>query len=504
MEEKGGEKKESSMHHPEHHSEHPEHITHHKKKLNIKRIALFAGILIVIIIAIFLSQKFFGTGKTQILTLDYKIYSGETVFEQKSDNFTKGSASSALGFASDKFDKEIASMKIGETKTVTLEAKDAYGAYDPTLVNEMNRTEKIERKTELNRTADISIDSFKQVFDEEPVVNKEYSLSGVVWKYKVLSIDIVNNKTKIQALANIGDKLASGIEGVDRIVVSVTSDKIITMLQGEKQLIPADYGNVELYFDNTYMYFKLNPFTDKEITVGEYKGYVTKLTEDKITIDGNHPFADKTVSVDVKLVAITESAAATSKKTIAGAPLMQVFIMSHCPYGTQIVKGLLPVWEKFQNKANIELRFVSYTMHGDQEELDNKRIICIREEQYSKLLAYLDCFVYGAGDEAGSQTCIAQTGVNKASLDSCVASKADAYMAEDKKLNTQYDVQGSPTIIIDGTEANIYPRDPQSVATALCAAFKTKPAECSQTFSTTNPSAGFGGGTGGTSGGSCG
>ena len=195
----------------------------------------------------------------------------------------------------------------------------------------------------------------------------------------------------------------------------------------------------------------------------------------------------------------------TGAVTKNNGPTMQVFIMSHCPYGTQIVKGVLPVWEKMGNVANIELRFVSYTMHGAQEDLDNSRIICIREEQNAKLLKYLNCFVSGDGSESSSQDCISQIGIDKAKLESCVASRVSGYYDKDKALNTQYDVQGSPTIILNGKEASIYPRDPQSIATALCEAFTgSKPSACSQSFSTTNPSPGFGTSSGGGgSGGSC-
>ena len=78
-------------------------------------------------------------------------------------------------------------------------------------------------------------------------------------------------------------------------------------------------------------------------------------------------------------------------------------------------------------------------------------------------------------------------------------------MKADKELNTKYGVQGSPTVILDGKEASIYPRDPATVAKALCDAFTSnKPSECSLTFSTTNPSAGFGTGSSTSSEASCG
>jgi len=147
-------------------------------------------------------------------------------------------------------------------------------------------------------------------------------------------------------------------------------------------------------------------------------------------------------------------------------------------------------------------------MHGAQEDLDNNRIMCIREEQSAKLIDYLDCYVHADGTEAGAQSCIAEIGIDKTKLDSCVANNAAGYYAIDKELNTQYNVQGSPTVIIDGKEASVYPRDPASVAKALCDAYTgNKPSECSQNFSTINPAAGFGpDGTSGSSGsgGSCG
>jgi glutaredoxin len=234
------------------------------------------------------------------------------------------------------------------------------------------------------------------------------------------------------------------------------------------------------------------------------KASVKEIKDTIILLDANSDLAGKKVIVTVKVISRSKekSAAATGASVVDGAPTMQVFIMSHCPYGTQILKGLIPVMEKFNGKANVELRFVSYTMHGAQEELDNKRIICMREEQSSKLTDYLNCYVSGSGSEEDTQKCIAK--VDKAKLDSCVASKADTYLEADKALNTEYGVQGSPTIVINGKEASIG-RDSQSLATALCNAFTgSKPSVCSETFSTTSPSPGFGTSASSSSGGSCG
>jgi hypothetical protein len=45
-------------------------------------------------------------------------------------------------------------------------------------------------------------------------------------------------------------------------------------------------------------------------------------------------------------------------------PDVDVFVMSYCPFGTQIEKGLLPVWDLLGDKINLNIRFVDYAMHG--------------------------------------------------------------------------------------------------------------------------------------------
>ena len=62
------------------------------------------------------------------------------------------------------------------------------------------------------------------------------------------------------------------------------------------------------------------------------------------------------------------------------------------------------------------------------------------------------------------------------------------YDAENKK----YGVQGSPTLVINGEQADTG-RDAQSLLAAICSAFDDKPAECKTDLSSAgNPAPGFG------------
>lgn len=196
-------------------------------------------------------------------------------------------------------------------------------------------------------------------------------------------------------------------------------------------------------------------------------------------------------------------------------PIVEVFVMSYCPFGLQMEKAVLPAWELLKNKADISIKFVSYAMHGLKEVEENTRQYCIATEQADKYIAYLKCFT-GKDDFA---SCLKEAKVSESKMNACVS-------ATDKKfgtivkyndqstwlsgrypvypvhadLNTKYGVQGSPTLIINGVEASVG-RTPEAVKQAICAAFNSAPSECGTTLSAASPVAGFGTGTGAATGG---
>ncbi len=472
-----------------------------KKKNNKTLIFIIIAVILVIAITLILFLPKSGPGTTiERYNISYSIYSQNVLADYGNSLFTKGSVARTIGLASDKLDEEISSMTPGEEKNITLEPKDAYGDYDPELNFTYPKIEKQDRTNEMNKTTWVAITDFTQAFGEQPVLNQEYNLSGAPWPYKVLELNSTDVKISQEAVLNqeipFGDFYYK--------IVEVTPEKITLKMFGNDTVISTDTGDYIINFTTDEIITTYVPQIGSRVTLTGYpEALVLGMNSTNVFLDANDPNAGKTITIEVKLIEIkkeTISSSGNAIKHIEGAPTLQFFIMSHCPYGTQMAKGVIPVWEKFKNKANIELRFVSYTMHGPQEDLDNNRLICIREEQNAKLIDYLKCFVYGDGSEASSQSCLASTGIDTGKLDSCLSSKVTGYMKEDTALNTQYRVQGSPTVIINGEEVSVYPRDPQSVANALCDAFTSKPSECSLSFDTTNPSPGFGGGSASSSG----
>lgn len=457
-----------------------------KRRINKKNLFIFVGIAVLIILALFFILKKPVEGK-ELLNITYSIkLENGTVIDSGTRLFEAGNIAYALGFKTDKLDKEIATMKEGEERNITLMPEDAYGIYNESLRFVYNRTEKTERESEMNKTQTLSIDDFKRLFNEQPEINKSYTLPGIPWPLKVIE----KNETHVtlEHQAQVNDEVPAFLFSYR--VVNITEDKIVLRLEGNNTVIPMQYGNLEINFTDNYVITTLTPTLNEWIELPlRPKAKVIGLNETHILLDANDELAGKTVIVSIKLNKRMKER--VTGKAIAEGPTMQVFIMSYCPFGAQFVKGLLPVWKKFKDKANIELRFVSYTMHGQKEEEENKRMICIREEQSSKLIPYLECFYFGTGN---ADECIKEVGINKAKLDSCMESRAENYFEKDKELNELYGVRGSPTVVIDGNTVEIWPRSPENIKEKLCEFFKEKPNECYENLSNKNPSPGFGGG----------
>lgn len=212
-------------------------------------------------------------------------------------------------------------------------------------------------------------------------------------------------------------------------------------------------------------------------------------------------------------------------------PVVELFIMSHCPYGTQAEKGILPVVELLGDKIDFNLRFVYYAMHPTQGEVEEQlNQYCIQEEQEDKLNDYLKCFLGKTGTPEDGEACLTEIGIDKAKLNTCY-NKADkefdvlknlndesSWLSGryplfniDKDLNEEYGIGGSPGLVINGAKIVSSPsdcsasdneagkcvylptgRDPASYLDTICQAFNDAPEECGTQLQTTSYSPGFG------------
>ncbi len=192
-------------------------------------------------------------------------------------------------------------------------------------------------------------------------------------------------------------------------------------------------------------------------------------------------------------------------------PEVQLFTMSYCPYGNQAEDLIKPVVELLEGKVAVEPHYIFYenyqgggpeyciddesmycSMHGVTEANQDIRELCVFENQTDLYWDFVDnanqmCTV---NDIETCWTDAAQeAGVNTASVEACFNQNAISYAAAEQQLTNELGVQGSPTLIINGT---VYQgeRSAESYKNAICSAFNNPPQECEETLGETTEAAG--------------
>jgi hypothetical protein len=170
-------------------------------------------------------------------------------------------------------------------------------------------------------------------------------------------------------------------------------------------------------------------------------------------------------------------------------PVVELFVMTHCPYGTQAEKGFLPAIVAFGDKIDASVKFVHYFLH-DPEYDETPVQICIREEQGDKYNTYLKEFLVEGDTEAS----LIKAGIDKTKLEDCVTNRYEDYYVTDSELSESYGVKGSPTLVVNGQIVNSG-RSADAYLNTICSAFTegNVPSECDTLeLDTATPSAGFG------------
>jgi hypothetical protein len=335
-----------------------------------------------------------------------------------------------------------------------------------------NKTEK--RKAEKHE---------KHAYMEHHEHKKHQAYKTATWVLAIVCVALLAGL--IVALAVGGKSPGTGKELTPAEAQAKTEAYLKTLVQGQSVSIDSVTDVGDLY--------------QIKLTVAgkQYDSYVRK--------DGSILFPQ---GVDMTQPVAASDTQATQPTVVpqTGKPAVELFVMAYCPYGTQAEKGILPAVKALGNKIDFKVRFVYYAMHGQKEVQENLRQYCIQKDQPTVFEKYLACFL-NASDSPG---CLASTGVDTAKLDACTAVADTQFKVTanfndqsswlsgqypkfdiDAALNTQYGVQGSPTLVINGVQSNAG-RDPASFLAGICAAFNNAPAECQTQLSSTSPGPGFG------------
>lgn len=188
-------------------------------------------------------------------------------------------------------------------------------------------------------------------------------------------------------------------------------------------------------------------------------------------------------------------------------PVVDLFVMSYCPYGTQMEKGTLPVIDALGNSVDWNIRFVYYSMHGEKEVTEQHLQYCIQKETPDVYFDYLKCFL----EDGNTDKCLTANSLTKDQYSTCLKESdaefnitanydnKDSWLSgkfpmfdTDKALNAKYGVQGSPTLVVNGVKVENQARDPASILSTICQGFKNKPEACNAKLPSVAYSTGLG------------
>lgn len=179
-------------------------------------------------------------------------------------------------------------------------------------------------------------------------------------------------------------------------------------------------------------------------------------------------------------------------------PDVKMFVMAFCPFGKQAENGIGPAARLLG--ADVEPHFVIYSnyrgggadfciesgkycsMHGIAELNEGIRQLCIYKNFKPKWWDYVD-YVNSKCSLQNIESCwkdaANSVGIDPSAIENCKNTEGASLAKSEYELNQKYGVQGSPTILINGNTYN-GGRSPEDFKNALCAAFKSPPAACSQ------------------------
>ncbi len=188
-------------------------------------------------------------------------------------------------------------------------------------------------------------------------------------------------------------------------------------------------------------------------------------------------------------------------------PVVELYVMSFCPYGVQAEQLMKPVADLLGKKADFEVRFIAsvagnvtnsvQSLHGLEEAKEDLRQVCIMKYAPGKYWSYLmdintNCYP-NYRDSAVMDACwknaSTKLGINVSQIETCAyGSEGLELLKVDETLSAQNGISGSPTIIINGVMYS-GARNSDAFKQAVCSAFTTAPSECNQSLSTAGQAA---------------
>lgn len=162
-------------------------------------------------------------------------------------------------------------------------------------------------------------------------------------------------------------------------------------------------------------------------------------------------------------------------------------VMTKCPYGAQVVKGVKPALDKLGNSVDFEINYIGnkkgdkwLPMHGEKELQGDKISLCAVKQYPEKYMDLLFCMAENFRKIPDNlDECAKKGGFDAAKIKKCADGEEGQKLVVDSyKLSQSKKATGSPTIFLNG-EKYKGGRTGNEFLRSICQSFKTaKPAVC--------------------------
>lgn len=178
---------------------------------------------------------------------------------------------------------------------------------------------------------------------------------------------------------------------------------------------------------------------------------------------------------------------------------VDLFVMSHCPYGTKALLGVKEFADAFGKDATVSVHYIGdsangklQSMHGPDEVTDDLREVCAIQH-YSQNQKFLDFLACRSKDlKADWKDCTGKTGFDADVIQKCVDTEGPSLLTASFETASKLKIQSSPTFLANNRET-FNAQDAASIAASYC---KANPglAACAKQLSATAPAQAAGGG----------
>lgn len=176
---------------------------------------------------------------------------------------------------------------------------------------------------------------------------------------------------------------------------------------------------------------------------------------------------------------------------------LDFYIMSQCPYGTQVEDGVAPVVKKMGDAFNLNINYILYpatnyageeetycidglcSMHGTPEVKGNIVQLCVKESAPKKHMEFISCQNKDMQSIPDNwEKCAQDLELDTDKIKTCYEGEEGIkLLAENKLLADAVNATGSPTIYLNDKQYESG-RDSLSFQRAICAEINNEHAEC--------------------------